>query len=184
VSDDPESGAPRTDAELIEAARQGDAAAFETLYRRYRDWTVRLARRWCGNDTDASDVLQEAFLWVLGKLPELELRVRFTTLLFPVVRNLAWRRRKARRPEVLEDAPESAVADDPPAHSDDLAHVLGSLPEAQRAVVLLRFVDDLPLADVAARLCVPVGTVKSRLHQALRLLREDGRTRRYFLGDP
>ncbi len=49
-----------------------------------------------------------------------------------------------------------------------------------REVVLMRFVDDLSLQEIAAALAIPTGTVKSRLHNALATLRDDPRTRRYF----
>ena len=55
-----------------------------------------------------------------------------------------------------------------------------ALPEGQQEVLLLRFVDDLSLREVAAALGIPVGPVKSRLHQAIATLREDPRTRALF----
>jgi RNA polymerase sigma-70 factor (ECF subfamily) len=184
VSTDPSSIDPRSDAELLDAARAGDVRAFEVVYLRHRDWIVRLARRWVSSDADALDVLQDTFVYVLDCLPDFQLRARFTTFLFPVIRNLALaRRRRNARQESLEVVAEPTVpagAAEPP---DDLAIALGALPEQQRTVVLLRFVDELPLADIAARLRIPVGTVKSRLHLALRTLRDDPRTRRYFLTD-
>ena len=116
------------------------------------------------------------------KLPELDMRARFTMFLYPVVRHLALaRRRRGGREIAVDSPPEPAVRDEPLASREDLAHVVGGLPPEQRDAVMLRFVDDLSLAAVAAELRVPVGTVKSRLHQALRTLREDPRTRRYFL---
>ncbi|MEI8195402.1 MAG: sigma factor-like helix-turn-helix DNA-binding protein, partial [Phycisphaerae bacterium] len=62
----------------------------------------------------------------------------------------------------------------------ELAVVLAVLPSAQREVVLMRFVDDLSLEEIAAALAIPLGTVKSRLHQALAVLRCDPRVRGYF----
>ena len=61
-----------------------------------------------------------------------------------------------------------------------LAGVLAGLPEAQREVLMLRFVDGLSLSEIAAALDVPLGTVKSRLHNALSALRQDERTRELF----
>ena len=54
------------------------------------------------------------------------------------------------------------------------------LPEGQLEVVLMRFVDAMTLQEIADAIDVPLGTVKSRLHNALRILRRDPRTRRYF----
>jgi RNA polymerase sigma-70 factor (ECF subfamily) len=170
----------RTDEDLVAALRRGDAAAFDVLYLRHRDWVVRMARRLTCDDADALDVLQETFLYLLRKLPQLELRARLSTLLFPVVRNLALarRRRRAAAPEAVEPA----VEDPPLLPPEELAAALAALPEQQRQAVLLRFVDGLALAEIAARTGVPLGTVKSRLHQALATLRADPAARRYFLG--
>jgi RNA polymerase sigma-70 factor (ECF subfamily) len=172
----------RSDAELVEAAAGGDLDAFEALYRRHRDWVVRLARRFTGSEHDALDVLQDTFAYLLRKLPGLRLTARMTTFLYPVVKHLsvdAVRRRGRHTPgEALPDVPAS---DEPAAGREELAAVLSALPEAQREVVLMRYVDGMPLAEIAEALDVPLGTVKSRLHNALQTLRDDPRTRRYFL---
>lgn len=170
---------PRDDAALVLALRGGDAAALDVLYRRHRDWIARMARRITGSDADALDVLQETFLYLLRKAPEIELRARLTTLLWPVVRNLALARRRQRA--VTSEPAEEPTVDDPLPDDGVLLHALGALPEPQRRVVLLRFVDGLAMADIAAALQVPLGTVKSRLHQALASLRADPAARRWFL---
>lgn len=178
----------RSDQELVVAINGGDAGAFETLYRRYRDWVVGLAYRHLHDRDLALDVLQETFAYLLRKSPELELRARMTTFLYPVVRNLSIRQRdKARRAvgDGHEDILERIPADPPrdehrDLRLDDLRAVVDALPDGQREVVLLRFVDGLKLEEIAAALDVPPGTVKSRLHNALRALREDPRTRTYF----
>ncbi len=176
----------RTDEELVDALNAGDESAFEALYLRYRDWVVRMAYRFTGNEDDALDALQETFSYVLGKFPGFELRARMTTFLYPAVRNVAIRLRDKRRrfastEEALAAIAAPAVEADPA--REDLAAVVAALPEGQREVVLLRFVDGLELGEIAGALGIPVGTVKSRLHNALRALREDRRARRYFLED-
>lgn len=57
---------------------------------------------------------------------------------------------------------------------------MAALPETHREVVLMRFVDDMSLGEIAEALGIPLGTVKSRLHNALETLRHDPATRRYF----
>jgi len=64
---------------------------------------------------------------------------------------------------------------------DGLAAALGVLPELHKEVLLMRVVDEMSMAEIAAALSIPVGTVKSRLHHALAALRADPRTKRYFL---
>lgn len=169
----------RADAELVAALQRGDATAFDALYHRHRDWVVRLAHRVSGSADDALDVLQETFLYLLRKAPGLELRVRMTTLLFPIVRNLALARRRQRG---RAGAEVEACGEDPPLlPAEELLAALGGLPVEQRQAVLLRFVDGHSLQDIAVVQGVPVGTVKSRLHQALATLRHDPAARRYFL---
>ena len=170
------------DEELLRRAATGDADAFETLYLRHRDWVHRLAWRFTGNTEDALDVLQETFIYVLRKLPDLRLTASMTTFLYPVVKHVSLNLRRRRRPSADEEILPALV--DPTAPSApraELAAALGSLPHEQREVVLMRFVDDMTLDEIAKALAVPTGTVKSRLHRALETLRDDPRTRDYFL---
>jgi RNA polymerase sigma-70 factor (ECF subfamily) len=62
----------------------------------------------------------------------------------------------------------------------DLAAVVSGLPETHREVVLMRFVDGLTLEEIGQALDIPLGTVKSRLHNALAALRKDPRVLRFF----
>ena len=75
-----------------------------------------------------------------------------------------------------------ARADDSAEATIRLYEVMAALPNDQREVVLMRFVDDMSLDEIAQTLSVPTGTVKSRLHRALETLRTDPHTREYFLG--
>jgi RNA polymerase sigma-70 factor (ECF subfamily) len=174
-----------SDQELIELANKGNPDAFEALYHRYRDWVYRLAWRFTGNRADALDVLQETFTYLLGKFPGFELTAAMTTFLYPVVRHVSFTiRRKSSRftseKEILNElaAPKSEESEQ---YRSELAAVLIVLPEEQREVLLMRFVDDMSLQEIAAVLDIPLGTVKSRLHNALQVLHNDRRTRDYFL---
>ncbi len=174
----------RSDLELIAAINNGDSAAFEVLYLRYRDWVAALACRITGDNDAALDVLQETFLYVLRKFPGFRLTANFKTFLYPAVRNLSIAaRRKAERYQATEAELaqlEKTAAPAGESASDDLDAVLASLPEEQREVILLRFVDGLSLAEIGAAMDIPLGTVKSRLHNALQTLRRDERTRNFF----
>jgi RNA polymerase sigma-70 factor, ECF subfamily len=177
---------PRSDLELVRALNGGDAWAFDALYYRHRDWVVRLAHRFTGNADDALDVLQETFSYLFRKFPGFALTASMTTFLYPVVKNLSiGARRKRSR---LAQLPEEGAVPDPPApprvdydaERRELAAVLISLPEAQREVLLMRFVDGMSLAEIAEALGVPDGTVKSRIHNSIATLKKDERTIRYF----
>jgi RNA polymerase sigma-70 factor, ECF subfamily len=160
----------RPDAELIAACRKGDAAAFEILYRRHRDWVVNLAYRFCGHREDALDVLQDTWAYVLKKLPSYEPRAKFTTFLYPVVKHLALdRAKRTRRHAPLPEGEEPATLAGFP---DDTQALLDGLSATQQEILGLRFVDGLDLAEIADVLRIPLGTVKSRLHHALAALRK------------
>lgn len=183
----------RSDEELIEAANRGDTEAFGELYRRYRDWVMRIALRHCGGYAEALDVLQETFIYLLGKFPGFRLAAKMTTFLYPVVTHLAQDRQRRSRQTAAADvlaldlpdprSPAGASAD----AADDARIVAGAvarLTEGQREVLLMRFVDDMALEDIAVALDLPLGTMKSRLHHALAKLRENPQLRTYFLPEP
>ena len=182
----PRSPDARSDADLVRALNAGDASAFDALYYRHRDWVVRLAHRFTGNGDDALDVMQETFSYLFRKFPGFVLSASMTTFLYPVVKNLsiAARKKRTRQAQLSADKPwpDPAAPEtvDYGKQREELAAVLGGLPEAHREVVLMRFVDGMSLVEIADALGVPEGTVKSRLHNAIAALRKDERTVRYF----
>jgi RNA polymerase sigma-70 factor, ECF subfamily len=176
-------GDQRSDLELVAAVNGGDWGAFDRLYFRHRDWAFRLAWRFCGSETDAQDVVQEVFVYLAGKLRiGLELRAGITTLLYPAVKHtaLALKKKRGKWTEIGEDCEVPAAGAEAGTVRGELAAVLRGLSDAQREVLLMRFVDDMTLEEIGVALGIPVGTVKSRLHHALGALREDEGLRRYF----
>jgi RNA polymerase sigma-70 factor, ECF subfamily len=181
---DPDPG-PTPDAELIDAMNLGHVEAFDELYERHRDWVFRLAYRFTGSEQDALDVLQETFTYFLKKTPKLSLWVKLTTFLYPVVKHIAMTlRRKQARTGAWDVVLERMAAPDEPPDAEfrrgDLASMLAALPESHREMLLMRFVDGMSLEEIAGSLAIPLGTVKSRIHNAIAKLRDDRRTRRYF----
>ncbi len=173
-----------SDQQLIESINRGDSEAFEILYYRYRKWVYNLAWRFTRSDSDSLDVLQETFTYLLDKFPGFSLKASMTTFLYPVVKHLAMNivRKNRRFASVEGDLIKIPASEESPVgNRSELAAVLNVLPEEQREVLLMRFVDDMDLKEIAAALNIPVGTIKSRLHRALETLRRDGRTRKYFL---
>jgi RNA polymerase sigma-70 factor (ECF subfamily) len=174
-----------SDRELIDLANKGDSEAFERLYYRYRDWVYRLAWRITGNRADALDVLQETFTYLLSKFPGFELTSSMTTFLYPVVRHISItissKKNRIKTEEDMLDESIAATSQETDLSRSELAAVLAIVPEEQREVLLMRFVDDMSLQEIAVALDIPIGTVKSRLHNSLRTLRNDHRTQNYFL---
>ncbi|MFH1419905.1 MAG: sigma-70 family RNA polymerase sigma factor [Planctomycetota bacterium] len=175
---------PTPDADLIDVMRRGNVEAFEELYARHRDWVFHLAFRFTGNREDALDVLQETFAYLLKQMPRLQLYAKLTTYIYPVVKNLAMTVHRKKGRTVSDDTvPEQAApAETPDADQSrqELTAVFAGLPVEHREVLLMRFVDDMRLEEIADALAIPIGTVKSRLHNALAKLRRDPRLRRYF----
>ena len=176
------------DHDLVAAINAGDVRAFDALYHRYRDWVVRLAVRFTGNQDDALDVLQETFSYVFRKFPGFRLTASMTTFLYPVVKNLSIAARRKRTRMASTDAveapdPVAPEGVDPTRERSELHAMMAALPEGQREVLLMRFVDGMSLQEIAAALAIPEGTVKSRIHNAIATLRTDERARRYFSTD-
>jgi RNA polymerase sigma-70 factor, ECF subfamily len=172
---------PRSDQELVRLCNTGTAAeaarAFDAIYRRHKDYVIRVALRFVRDHDAALDVLQETFSYLLRQFPPsgdgLTLTAQLTTLLYPVARNSAITSlRKAARFPAAEDCAPDDLPENASPGSGDIAGVLGGLSSERREVILLRFVDDMSLQDIAAALDIPVGTVKSRLHLAIKQLRE------------
>jgi RNA polymerase sigma-70 factor, ECF subfamily len=174
-----------SDQELIRLINEGDTDAFEGLYRRYRDWVFRLAWRFTSNQQDSLDVLQETFIYLLGKFPGFSLTASMTTFLYPVVKHISQTvQSKSRRFTSDEEKLNQitiAVSEEIHTSRSELATVLGILGDEQREILLMRFVDDMSFREISAALDIPEGTVKSRFYHALQRLRDDRRTREYFI---
>jgi RNA polymerase sigma-70 factor (ECF subfamily) len=176
----PDPDDPRSEQELVAAANAGDASAFDALYHRHKQWVLSLATRFTGDPDQALDVLQETFIYLLSKFPGFKLTSRLTTFLYPAVKNISigFRRKSARF--IGGDAGLDQTPAATPARTSELTTVVAGLPEIQQEVVLMRFVDGLSLEEIATALSIPLGTVKSRLHNALNTLRADPRVQKFF----
>ena len=178
---------PRPDLELIDAINAGDAHAFEALYHRHRDYTLRIAMRFAGERNLALDAVQDSFVYFYKKFPGFTLTAKLTTFLYPVVKHNALSlKQKAKRAqgdtsdEVLQS---QQGPDNDPAQSesaDDLHALLSQLPETQREVLVMRFVDGLSVEEIAKALDIPPGTVKTRTYHAIKKLRESPTAKKYF----
>jgi len=181
----PPTVAARPDAALVAAARDGDRAAFEELVRATTADTYTLALRLVGNEEDARDVVQEAYLRAYRSIGRFRGDAAFSTWLYRITANCAstslGRRRRHRHEPLAEDA---LLVDETPerdpelqaaagALRDELTEALAELPPRLRAVVVLRDVYDLPHEAIAAELGISVSAAKVRLHRARKKLREN-----------
>ncbi len=171
-------------AELVDRAVAGERWAFDELVRRTHRDAYGLALRLTGDEEDASDVVQDAYLRAYRSLDRFRGDARFSTWLYRIVANCAstHRTRSHRyRHEPLHD--DHSVIDvrpdtDPVAQSEaaglrrQLDAAIQDLPPRLRAVVVLRDVYDLPHEAIAEELDISVSAAKVRLHRARRRLRE------------
>ena len=165
-----------TNEQLILRAQAGDREAFAGLFEQYKNLVYKSAYLMLGNAHDAEDVLQEVFVLVHRSLAGFDPRKgAFSTWLHRITINqcLNQRRRHNLVTVSLEDGP--LASEFPGAQLADKEAVwqaMRSLSDKQQAVVILRYYWELPYAEVAQILEIPLGTVKSRLDLALKTLRK------------
>ena len=170
------------DLELIARAQTGDRSAFGELAVRHYEDVTRVVYRMCGDAQIAEDAAQEAFMRAWVNLPGFQPRAPFRSWLYRIAVNAALDALRRKPAEDLEDSEESLMLADlnlsPEAAylEKEQAHLVQSavmaLPEASRAVLVLREYGGLAYDEIASALDIPAGTVMSRLNYARSLLRE------------
>jgi RNA polymerase sigma-70 factor (ECF subfamily) len=166
---------------LVVAAILGNLEAFEELVLRYRAAVVRLAGSIVGNNY-AEDVAQDALLLAFKALPTIEEPGKFAAWLSAITRHRALRFNKRESQQMSKRVPldqmllekvESLAQ--PLARQNDneeLMYALDHLPADYALPLRMHFLDEMPLKRIAAFMGVPLSTVKWRLHQGKKLLRE------------
>ncbi len=152
---------------LLLRVKEGDRSAFEELFRLYERPLGGYLWRLCGDRALAEDLLQDCFLRIWKAAPSWEPAARVSTWIFRIAHNLHVNEAVRRK-----DRPEPRPEPSPPPDLEALQRALESLPDGERAVVLLAELQGFKYADVAEILGIPLGTVKSRMFAALRRLRE------------
>jgi RNA polymerase sigma-70 factor (sigma-E family) len=145
------------------------------LYATHAPAAVRLARRITGDRVLAEDLVQEAFVRLATRFPELRDPGAFGAYLRTTVTNLArshYRRVSTERTYLEREAGTQVTTRDPESHPELWDAVL-RLPPRQRAAIALRYYEDLPVGQVADVLGCPAGTVKSLASRGIAQLRRD-----------
>lgn len=178
------------DDEVVQRVRGGETALYEVLMRRYNQRVYRVARSIVQDDAEAEDVMQEAYVRAYQHLHQFAGEAKFSTWLTKIaVYEALGRIRRRRRNEDLESISETSLhsmaktADVPQADPERqtydhelrlvLETAIDALPEAYRAVFVLRAVEGLSVAETASCLDVGTETVKTRFHRARRVLRTE-----------
>jgi RNA polymerase sigma-70 factor (ECF subfamily) len=171
-------------ADLVTAAKAGDRSAFDELVRATYADAYTLAYRLTGNEEDARDVVQDAYLRAYKGLKRFRGDAQFSTWLYRITANCASttmaRRSKSRHDELDSD---SQLIDERPDHDpqmraeaslerDRVSEAVAALPPRLRAVVVLRDIYDLPHEAIAEELGITEAAAKVRLHRARKKLRE------------
>lgn len=178
-----------SDQELVELCNTADSVsagrAFAVLYERHKTFVLRVALAIVHDHGLALDVLQETFTTLLEQFPPpgvgLTLTAKLTSYLYPIARNAAisqLRKAQRTRPDGVTDPDDLAFL--APESNDDIDILLAELSRERREVISMRYVLDLPLADIAEALDLPVGTVKSRLNSAVTQLRNSPKAKHFF----
>ncbi len=184
------------DLALIGRAADGDLAAFEALMRRHNQQLYQAARSILRDEAEAEDAVQEAWWKAYGHLRDFRAEARPATWLTRIAVNeaLMRRRRNRSRESLIQSAYQAPHEQDTmPTHDPDTAapaadgpdqaawraelrhrleRRIDALPDLYRTVFMLRAVDDMPAAEVAAVLGLPEATVRVRFMRARRLLQE------------
>jgi RNA polymerase sigma-70 factor, ECF subfamily len=166
--------------EIVRRAREGDAAAFEQLYRENVNRVYALCCRLCGDAALAEELTQEVFVRAWRKLASFRGESAFSSWLHPLTVNVAYSERRSRvrresRVTATEDLSGYEAPGAPAAASGagiDLERALATLPDGAREVFVLHDVEGYKHDEIAALTGIATGTSKAQLHRARRLLRE------------
>ena len=168
---------PRDDWALLARACR-DRRALQTLFERYKDYVYRLARGLLLDQSLADDVVQSVFLRLQEKAFILQPKAKFTTWLYQVTLNVSREtgRRHRRLPvAACAEAAEAAEYDEPaaddPSHAvidfHDLQKALAQIPQRQREVLVLRYLEGFSTRETAQIVACSEGTVKTHLSRAV-----------------
>ena len=169
----------RSNETLMENLRRGDMQAFDELYTRHRQPLFNFILRLLQDAALAEDVFQETYMRVLENADRFNPRGKFSTYLYTIAHNLCMDELRRQNTSIpIEQMVEPPSTRDPHDHllkreDEESAHqLLAALQPHLRAVVVLRVLHDYSQEETAKIVGVPVGTVKSRLHHALKQLRQ------------
>lgn len=169
------------EAELVTRAQNGDRNAFSELVRMHAQGVLNVIYRMCGDMQVAEDAAQETFIQAWLRLSSYRPRTSLRNWLYRIAVNTAidmLRKEKRILPNAVEDlsltdsgpSPETQATNSE--RTEIVQQAVLALPEASRAVLVLREYEGFSYQEIADALDIPVGTVMSRLNYARKLLRE------------
>lgn len=174
----------------IKQVRKGDQNAFGEIVELYKDKVFQLCFRMLGNSHEAEDISQEAFIRAYINIERYNIDRKFSTWLYRIATNLCIDRIRKKKPDYYLDAevagtegltlysqiPASQLAPDEEVSKIELQVIIQNeilkLPEKYRAVIVLKYIEELPLLEISKILDLPIGTVKTRIHRGREALRK------------
>ncbi len=153
---------------LVLEAQNGNKNAFECLIIHFHPQLINFACNLSGNHELAKDAVQDVWFKMSNKLGKLDDPRAFKSWIF---RALRWRvldliKAKSYKSQPLEGTELSVELDESLIERRQIRKLIQKLPEQERSVIYLFYLADLPLADIAQILDIPIGTVKSRLNRS------------------
>ncbi len=175
---DPASDRLPSDERLMEAVRDGDLLAFEQLVARHQAGAWRLAHRFLGDAGDAEDMVQEAFLRLLGAAGRYRPSAAFRTYFYRILTRLCLDHARKKRPSVMDSLPEAPDRAPTPIEQvllrereQAVRRALDALPADDRMAVVLRYFMGSSAAEMAELLGTSVKGVERRLSRSRERLR-------------
>jgi len=174
---------------IVKRALKGDRLAFGELVELYKEKLYNLAYRMMGNRQEAEDIAQEAFLRAYKNLQSYDSKHKFSTWIYRIATNLCIDRMRKKKPDYSLDAElegldggdmYTRLASGERTPEEELVRTethgevhaaIEALPENYRAAVILKYMHDMSLQEIADILEVPVSTVKTRIHRGREALR-------------
>jgi RNA polymerase sigma-70 factor (ECF subfamily) len=164
-----------SDDDVVRLCQKGKEEAFRSLYYRYRTRIYSFTMTILRNPSDAEDALQEVFRYIFSKIQAYRPEGRFKSFIFKIAHSVSIDivRKRSRQASIPEDYDIPSETAEPP-HSEELDQLracIARLPSMYREVMVLRLIDDLAYEEIAEVLSLPLGTIKSRIHHSVMLIR-------------
>ncbi|WP_071134189.1 RNA polymerase sigma factor [Millionella massiliensis] len=171
----------RTDQQLIEQTLAGNTICYETLFDRYRRQLYAAILSKCGDEQDAGDIIQETYVKAYFNLPRYNAEFTFGQWIYTIARNLFidYTRRKRSAGTTVSIDNRNGCEINPPCDMPNpeeriissqrsrlLDSLMGELPPRYRTMIELRFVGEYSYEEIAEKLAMPIGTVKTQIHRA------------------
>lgn len=174
----------------INEVLKGNHEAFEEIVTMFQHRLYQVCYRMLGNRQEAEDIAQEAFVRAYVNIHTYDQKRKFSTWLFRIATNLCIDRIRKKKPDYYLDAEvpgterlnmysQIAATGDLPEEEvekmetqERIQYEIGRLPDKYRSVIILRYMEELPLQEISDILELPLGTVKTRVHRGREALRK------------